>query len=168
MDPHHELGDVAGRPVVKGRPPKFLEKRRPVTVTLPERILGKLERISVDRAKAIVKCVESVMGADNRSVKPLELVKVLPGKALIIVGPCKTLSGIRWLSMVEISPSRFLLVLPSGMSMEAMELAILDLVENQDPADEAELAVLNELRVLLRHQRRKNAISKGELVFVAV
>ena len=70
-----------------GRPPKFREARRPVTVTLPERVLKTLEAVNPDRALAIVKCVDAVAGKGEHAAKPVELVEVLPGKALIVVGP---------------------------------------------------------------------------------
>ncbi len=46
-----------------GRPAKFDEPRRPVTVTLPVRILTQLAEIDADRARAIVKAVEAVLGS---------------------------------------------------------------------------------------------------------
>ena len=44
-----------------GRPAKFDEPSRPVTITLPDRILERLEEIDGDRAKAVVKAVEAVL-----------------------------------------------------------------------------------------------------------
>ena len=151
-----------------GRPPKFSEARKPITVTLPERILSSLEVVSPDRAKAIVKCVEAVVGRGENALKPVELVEVLPGKALIVIGPCKSLSRISWLRLVEIAPTRYLLVFPSGKSVESLELEILDLLENLNEPDEPERALINELRVLISHHRRGERVSKGELVFVDV
>ena len=43
-----------------GRPAKFAEPSRPVTVTLPERILDLLAAVDSDRAQAIVKTVEAI------------------------------------------------------------------------------------------------------------
>lgn len=155
----------ADRPVSRGRPPKFHEARRPITVTLPERVLQIMERVSSDRAQAIVKCVEAVSGSDRGLAKPVELVDVLPGKALIIVGPSKSLNRIHWLRRIEISPTRYLLVLPSGMSIESMELAIIELMESIDCSDKYEYSLLKELRRIISYQRRENSISRGEIVF---
>jgi len=159
---------TASRATTSGRPPKFREARRPITVTLPERILQKLEGVSLDRAQAIVKCVEAITGTDGNSIKQVELVKVLPGKAMIIVGPSRSLGKIHWLRRIEIAPTRYLLVLPSGMSVEGMELAIIELIENLEDDDHDERALLKELRNIISYQRRENTISKGELVFVSV
>ena len=151
-----------------GRPPKFTESRRPITVTLPERVLNKLQTLDQDRAKAIVKCVEAVTGGADSNLKPVELVRVSPGKALIVIGPCRALSQINWLRLIEIAPARYLLVLPTGMSIENLEVAIIDLIENVHPIEREELALLKQLRELLGHQRRGKALTKAELVFVDV
>ena len=105
-----------------GRPPKYREARRPITVTLPERILQGLYAIHPDRCKAIVKCVETVMGTEKGyPFKRVELIEVIPGKALIVVGKSPSLQRIEWLRLVEIASFRYLLVLPSGMAVEALE-----------------------------------------------
>jgi hypothetical protein len=151
-----------------GRPPKFSELRRPITVTLPERVLRALESVNSDRARAIVKCVEAVVGRGEHAAKPVELVEVMPGKALIVIGPCKSLSKISWLRLVEIAPARYLLVFPSGKSAESLELEIMDLLENLDDPDNVERALMDELRKLISHHRRGQRVSKQELVFVDI
>jgi len=164
---NHKVKSSSGS-ASSGRPPKFREARRPITVTLPERILQKLEAMNPDRAQAIVKCVETVTGNDNEPIKPVELVKILPGKAMIIVGPSRLLGKAHWLRRIEISPARYLLVLPSGMTIESMELAIIELMESLDDKDDDEYILLKELRKIISYQRRQNTVSKGELVFVSV
>src|SRR5215471_1223002 len=94
-----------------GRPAKFSEPSRPVTVTLPERVLGSLARIDADRARAIVKATESVM---RKSIEGVELVEVAPGLGVIVVGPSDFLRKIDWLQLVEIAPARYLLSIPPG------------------------------------------------------
>ena len=158
----------ATRSVSSGRPPKFREQRRPITVTLPERILAKLEGVNADRARAIVKCVEAVTSKESPLAKPVELVQVLPGKALVVVGPSRSLAKIPWLRLIEVSPLRHILVFPSGMPVDSMELELLDLIESLDPRLEDELVMLRELRKIISYQRRANSISKGEIVFFSV
>lgn len=113
-----------------GRPLKYDEPCRPVTVTLPERILRDLHSINPDRSRAIVTCVETLLGKDNRRFKPVELIELTPGKALIVVGPNSTLQQIEWLRLVEIAPLRYILVLPPGMAVEILEVTIQDLLRN--------------------------------------
>jgi hypothetical protein len=55
----------------KGRPPKFRESRRPVTVTLPETTLARLAAINTDRAQAIVKAVGAAVPPEAKHQKPV-------------------------------------------------------------------------------------------------
>jgi hypothetical protein len=149
-----------------GRPKKFNEASRPITVTLPERILRQLNRINEDRAQAIVKAVDMAAGSAAHPHKPVEVVEVAPGQAIIVVGPSRNLRKIEWLKMVEIAPARFLLTIPTGTAIESLEVAILDLLENL-PADETEeRGLLEELRKCISHQRRGKLVSKAELLFI--
>lgn len=149
-----------------GRPPKFRESRRPVTVTLPERILRVLESVDPDRARAIVRVTETVTGRDPKQFKPVELVEVQPGKAIILVGPCAPLRHVKGLHLVEITPVRYLLTIPPGTPAESLEVAILDIIEGKQPMEEQERSVLCELRRLLSVHRRGSRMTKGEMLFV--
>jgi hypothetical protein len=150
-----------------GRPPKYSEPRRPITVTLPERILRELQSIDHDRSRAIVKCVEAAMDGGDRPFKPVELIELTPGKALILVGSSPSLKQIEWLRLVEIAPLRNLLVLPSGTAVEVLEVTIQDILRNLEP-DQSESILLTELLDVIRHQRRSKSISKAELLFVDI
>lgn len=151
-----------------GRPPKFREACRPVTVTLPDRVLRLLEAVDPDRARAIVKCVESVVGDSPARLSKVDLVEVVPGQALIVVGPSRLLRQIEWLRLVEVAPGRCVLVIPTGMTVETLEVAIQDLLDDADPTECDERELLDQLRQLIRQQRRSKTVSKGELVFVAL
>jgi hypothetical protein len=150
-----------------GRPPKYLEARRPITVTLPERILQDLHSINPDRSKAIVKCVEAIVALGDRPFKPVELIELTPGKALILVGHSSSLQQIEWLRLVEIAPFRYLLVLPSGTAVEVLEVTIQDLIRDLDP-NSSESVMLKELLNVINHQRRGRSITKAELLFVDI
>jgi hypothetical protein len=148
-----------------GRPPKYYEPRRPITVTLPERILRDLHSINPDRSRAIVKCVETVIGESGCNLKLVELIELTPGKALIVVGPSASLQQIEWLRLVEISPLRYLLILPSGMAVEVLEVTIHDLLRDLDP-NNSESVLLKELLDVISYQRRGGSITKADLLFV--
>jgi hypothetical protein len=158
----HQVKKNAG-----GRPPKYSEARRPITVTLPERILQDLHSINPDRSKAIVKCVEAIVAKGDRPFKPVELIELTPGKALILVGQSSSLQQIEWLRLVEIAPFRYLLVLPSGTAVEVLEVTIQDLLRNLDP-NTSESVLLRELLDVISHQRRGRSITKAELLFVDI
>lgn len=150
-----------------GRPPKFPEPRHPVTMTLPERILQRLAEIDPDRACAVVKVTEAVMGRTKGEVKPLDLVQMAPGKSLIVVGPSQALSQIPWLNLIEISPARYLLAIPSGTPIEALEVALQDLFNNPDLSkNERDTTILLELLNIIGRQRRSHRLSKAEILII--
>jgi hypothetical protein len=152
--------------IKSGRPPKFREPRRPVTVTLPESTLGRLVSIDPDRARAIVKATDVAMPLNGERQKQIELVEAAPGKAIIIVGPSQLLQKVEWLRLVEVAPMRFLLSMPIGTSVEALELAVVELLENAKPYGDWEHSLLSQLRDLLRRQRQRDGFSKAEMLFI--
>lgn len=149
-----------------GRPPKFSEESTPITVTLPRRILKKLESIDLDRAKAIVKCVENVTDQIWLQDKEIHIAQVSDDTGLIVVPFCKSLKKISWLQLIEITTSRFLLAIPTGTSIESLEIAIMDLIEHLPEDEDAEKDLLTELRQKISHYRRNEGFTKGEILFV--
>ncbi len=150
----------------RGRPPKFDEKRKAVTVTLPERVLRQLESVDGDRARAITKVTQSAVGKrGDKDHDLVDLVEVARGQSVIVVGQCRSLREIPWLQMVEIAPARNLLIIPSGTPVESLEVAILDLIENLQEPESHERPLLEELRRQLSGLRRNRRISKAEIIF---
>jgi hypothetical protein len=149
-----------------GRPKKFDEVCRPVTVTLPERILLRLSSVSSDRAKAIAKVTDGALGGTGSPPQPVEMVEVAPGKAVIIVAHSKYLGSIPWLRLVEIAPARHLISLVTGTSVEKLEIALGDLLENIPDTEKSERELLETLRQSIRAPRRSQKIVKEEILFV--
>ncbi|MCX6353313.1 MAG: hypothetical protein NTZ78_00240 [Candidatus Aureabacteria bacterium] len=147
-----------------GRPPKFQEARRPVTVTLPMRVLEILNTIDPDRARAIAK-LAAAAGRGLRDGKPVEIVEVAPHRGLIVVKESKVLRSIDGLRLIEIAPARFLITLKASLSVESLEVQIHDWLEEGNGNPE-EVALLKELFDQLRHHRRRKAVSKEELLII--
>ncbi len=157
----------ARRRVAGGRPPKFDEPRRPVTITLPERTLARLAALHTDRAKAIVKLAdEAFPDGSNGGRRLVDLVRVAPGAAVILVAPSRSLRRIPWLRLAEISPRRYLLTVVSGTPIESLEVALLDIMESLPKSENYERAILAELRELIGASRRSKKISKFEMLYV--
>jgi hypothetical protein len=150
--------------IKSGRPPKFMEPRRHVTVTLPERTLATLERVDSDRARAIVKVTDATAADAGRRIT-VEVVEVSPGLGIIIVGPSRVLLKIRGLRLVEVAPTRFLLAVPPGTSIDSLEVNISDLLDDITLED-WERPLLSRLRDLIRRIRRQGVVSKAEMLFV--
>jgi hypothetical protein len=148
-----------------GRPPKFREPRRPVTLTLPERTLDLLAAVDKDRARAIVKVTDAALSAHAPPSTLVEVVEVAPGVGIILVGASRSLRQIPWLRLVEVAPARFLLCIPSGTPVELLEIALHDLLEAAS-ADVRERAILEGLHALIRTLRRGRTVSKAEMLFV--
>ena len=149
-----------------GRPPKFSETSRPVTVTLPERILDKLTTINPDRAKAIVKVVDALFNELSKSDSPVQIVTMGEGNALIVVAKCDALQRVPFLRMIEIAVGKFLLAIPPNTSVEMLEIALIDLLEHIQPSDKKERSIIQHLIDLLRTSRRKKKVSKSEILFI--
>lgn len=149
-----------------GRPPKFEEASRPITVTLPERILQQLAALHGDRARAIVKATTLAIGFSPEERPLVDVVEVRPNESVIIVGPSRRLLEISWLRLVEIAPARHLLVLPTGTAIEQLEVAIDDLLERLAPNEKYERELLTELHRLLRQRRRQQDVSKAEILLL--
>jgi hypothetical protein len=135
-------------------------------VTLPESALARLAALHPDRAQAIVKATDAAMPLDGKRRKWVELVEIMPGLSVIIVGPSRYLQKIKWLRLVEVAPTRFLLTIPSGTAVDSLEVAIVDLLEKRELHDKRELSILEQLRDLMRNLRLGNKVSKAELLFV--
>jgi hypothetical protein len=150
---------------VGGRPRKFSEPSRPITVTLPDRVLGLLADIDSDRAKAITKSTESVAGSREKHDR-VKIVNIDNDTAIIIVGHNNCLSKIPWLKLVEIAPCKYIIAVPTGTEFEKLEIAILDLLESARK-DSPDWTLLTELRTVLNHFRRTNKMSKHEILLLA-
>ena len=148
-----------------GRPPKFQEPCTTITITVPDRILALLGQVDSDRAKALVKCVEAAI--EPASSSSVQLVTVSKNTCALLIGPCRSLEKIPWLHLVEVAPLRFLLAVPSGTDVAAMEVALIDLIESLP----AELAHEKDMLVALRHQltlhRRQDQLSKQEIFLLS-
>lgn len=139
-----------------------------MTVTLPLRTLDALQRVDRDRAKAIVKCTDAIVDMDSAGRKAVEIIKVFDGQGLIVIGPCPSLHKIPGLRLVEIAPLRFLLAIMAGYSPHALELDIMDLIEELAPEESEERALLSELRQELSRHRRQESMASATILFVDV
>ena len=153
-------------PKTVGRPPKFSEPSRPVTVTLPERVLEKLQMINSDRGMAITKAVDALVSESGLQQPTLEIVQVCDGQGLIVIGHSKALSQMPGVQLVEISPVRYLVSLQPGCSADSFELALIDLIDHLPASQASEANLLQKLREILKGIRRKQGMRKAEILFV--
>lgn len=150
-----------------GRPTKFKEPSRPVTVTLPERTLDQLGRIDNDRAKAVVKAVDAVVGG-GCGAPHAEVIEMAPGTGVVVIPPNRSLRTIPWLKMIEVAPARYLLTIVSGTPIEKVEIALMDLIENAKHSAPEDVPMLETLREKIGQLRRGEKISMVEILCVAM
>ncbi len=149
-----------------GRPRKFAGPSRPVTVTLSEATIDRLNWIHKDRALAIAKAAEIATETAGDQPLKVEVLEIAKGQGLILVGPSMALKRIPWLRMVQISPARFLLSIPTGTSVDSLEIAILDLIDRLAPDEKDERDMLVRLRDIMRALRHGQSVSKAEILIV--
>lgn len=148
-----------------GRPAKFGEPSRPVTMTLPDRILARLAEIDDDRAKAVVRAVEAALGGAGGSIPPVDELPVADDEALLVVSRSRLLEAIPWLTMIQISPGRHLISLRDNAPIEKLEVALEDILDGT-AGDESERRVLRLLLARIRTPRRNRAVRTEQLLVV--
>ena len=149
-----------------GRPAKFAEPSRPVTMTLPDRVLARLVEIDGDRAKAVVKAVEAALGAETAARGPVGELPVSPDESLLTVVRCRPLDAIPWLTTVEIAPGRNLISLHDGIPVEKLEVALQDLLDAPDGASDADRRTLRTLLERVRAPRRSQAVRTAQILVI--
>ena len=149
-----------------GRPPKFNEPSRPVTLTLPDSTLEGLKSIHPDRAQAVVKLANDALGQGQAPRPLVEIVRVADNTGLLVIGPCRSLAKVPFLQLVEVAPSRYLLALKAGNSFSALELAIQDLLEELSAGEVRERELLLHLLENVKKLRRAERVSTAEILFV--
>lgn len=150
-----------------GRPPKFDEPSRPVTLTLPESILSDLEQIHSDRSHAIVEMTNKVLRSKGTENPLVEIVEMARNTGLVIVGPSRTLRKIPFLRLVEVAPTRFLLAVDHGHNFHSLEIAILDAVEDGQE-EKRERDLLMQLLHHIKGLRKAQRVSRAEILFVSL
>jgi hypothetical protein len=149
-----------------GRPPKFDEPSRPITLTLPERTLKGLERIDADRGRAIVKLTNAALREGNDDPRQVDIVQVADKTGLLIIGPCEALRRISFLHLVEVAPGRYLLALDSGNDFRGLELAVQDVLADLPQSELRERELITELLDHIRKLRKAELVSMAEILFV--
>lgn len=163
----HPVPPAAGK---GGRPPKFADPSRPVTVTLPLRVLDRLGEIDSDRAKAIVAAVDAFAGGGAAAAggedSPVRELPVNRNETLLSVADNRFLRSIPWLTLVPIAPGRHLLSLRQAIPIEKLEVTIGDLIDTASDATDAELSLLRQLLERLRTPRRNRAVRSESILVI--
>ena len=153
---------------VGGRPPKFTEPSRPITLTLPESTLEGLRLIDEDRGQAIVKLTQQAMRAGDSALPQVEIMEMAANIGVLIIGPSSALRRIPFLHLVEVAPARFLLALDPGNDFKTLEIAIHDVFEDVPENDLRERALLSQLLEHIKNVRKASRVRMAEILFVSI
>jgi hypothetical protein len=151
-----------------GRPPKFDEPSRPVTLTLPESTLDGLSQIDSDRGQAIVKLTQNALRKNNADRPQVEIMEMAANIGLLIIGPSSALRRIPFLHLVEVAPARFLLAMDPGNDFKNLELAIHDVMEDVPEEDLRERQLIAQLLSHIRNVRKNERVRMAEILFVHI
>src|SRR5262245_36113039 len=145
----------------RGRPRKFTEPSRAVTLPLPEGIIATLSAIDRDLSRAVVRIAQPQMG--KRPSAPAELA-VFGGRAVIIVHPCRALEERTGIVLVPLSDGRALISFDKSTSVARLELRLRDALEDDDlPREDARVFkgvadLLKQARVSVRVEASQRRI----------
>lgn len=149
-----------------GRPLKFAEPSRPITLTLPESTLRELQHIDPDRGRAIVKLMKRVLRSGGAAQPLVEIVEMATNTGLIVVGPSRALRQIPFLHLIEVAPARYLLAVDSGYDFKSLEIAINDVLEDVPERDEREQNLILQLLEHIKRLRKTDRVKMAEVLFV--
>lgn len=113
----------------RGRPRKFTAPARPVTFTLPERVLDALGTLDPDLGRAIVRLAQPLL-AEGRH-PPAELA-TFGRHSVIVVNPSPTLEKRTGVELIHLPDGRALISFDRSKTIPGLELLIADALE--DPA----------------------------------
>lgn len=138
----------------RGRPRKFTEPSRAITLTLPEHVIGTLDEIDHDLSRAVVRLVQPHVA--SRPHPPAELVS-FGSRAVIVVNPTRTLEQRTGVMLIPLSDGRALVSLDDSTTANGLELMIQDALEEKDlPPDDAR--IFEGIRAILRDTRRSDTV----------
>ena len=150
--PSATLAPVAPR---RGRPRKFLDRSRSVTLTLPEPVIAALEALDPDLSRAVVRVAQPEMR--KRPHPPAELA-MFGRRAVIVVNPTRTLERRTGVLLVPLTDGRALIAFDESMTVARLELKIQDELEAHDlPAED--VRIFEAIRTLLKDARRSKSVA---------
>ena len=149
---HHPSATVAAP---RGRPRKFAEPSRSVTLTLPLHVIAALSAVDADLSRAVVRIAEPELGRQRHP--PAELA-TFGKRAVIVVNPTRTLERRTGVALVPLPDGRALICFDQTTTPAMLELVIADALEDpQLPV--ADRAVFEGIVSILKTARRDSDVS---------
>ena len=138
----------------RGRPRKFAEPTRAVTITLPESVLSTLSSVHQDISRAIVHLTER----RQRHKHPLAELVAFGRNAVITVRPTPSLEKRADVQLVPLPDGRALISFAQAQTIAELELRLDDALEDASlPADDREL--FEAIVRILKDARRSRTVT---------
>jgi hypothetical protein len=134
----------------RGRPRKFAEPSRAVTLTLPENVIAALEAIDEDLSRAVVHVMQQEVA--KRPRVPAQL-SMFGRRAVITINPSRALDELTGIVLVPLTDGRALISFDESMTVERLELRLRDAMED-DRLSKADFEIFKGVADLLKHARR--------------
>jgi hypothetical protein len=138
----------------RGRPRKFHQPSRSLSLTLPTDVIAALQTVDPDLSRAIVRVVQTSAPGSFRAAPELN---TYGSRAVISVPSARILETQIGVELVPMAEGRALVSFDEGLSIADLELRIGDVLD--DPAVVGEdRATFEALGEMLRHARRNDTI----------
>jgi hypothetical protein len=137
----------------RGRPRKFAEASRAVTLTLPESVIATLSAMHHDLSQAIVHLARRAVGKNRKAADLL----VFGRRAVITVRPTPALER-AGLQLVPLPDGRALIAFEDPTELSTLQLTIADALEDR-AMTAGDRAVYEHLSDILREARQSRDVS---------
>lgn len=138
----------------RGRPRKFDDPSRPVTLTLPVHAIEALAAMDPDLSRAIMHLLEPGLG--RRPHAPAELTRY-GGRAVIVVNASRALEQRTGIDLVPLPDGRALMSFERSMTPAAIELLIADALDDRQLKG-PDRAVFEAIAGILKTARRSGDV----------
>jgi hypothetical protein len=139
----------------RGRPRKFTEPSRAVTLTLPESVIAALEGVDADLSRAVVRVTQPEM---RKHPHPPAELATFGRRAVIVVNPTRTLQQRTGVFLVPLSDGRALIAFDESITAARLELLIQDELADRALEDE-DARIFEAIHRLLMDARRSKSVA---------
>lgn len=148
----------------RGRPRKFTVPARPITLTLPVRVIEALGAVDADLSRAVVRLAQPELGKQPHP--PAELA-TFGRRSVIVVNPTRTLDRQPGVALVHLPDGRALISFDRAMSIADLELRLSDAVE-ANGLSKKDRRVFEAIADILRAARRSDTSRLAQRSIIVV
>jgi hypothetical protein len=148
----------------RGRPRKFTLPSRPVTLTLPDRVIDALGAVDPDLSRAVVRLAQPELA--KRPHPPAELA-TFGRRSVIVVNPTRTLDRQPGVALVHLPDGRALISFDQTTTIAGLELMIADALDG-DGLSKQDRGIFEAIAGILRSARRSDTTTLAQRNIIVV